>query len=51
MVTSWLNVPNFFVKGSKPKEVKPSFHGVSPQHTKCIWENKEKITKDNNNFK
>ena len=29
-----LDLPNFYVKGSKLKEVKPFFHGLSPQHTK-----------------
>ena len=51
MVTSQLDLPNSYVKGSKLKEVKPFFHGLSPQHTKYIWENKKKVTKDNNNFK
>ena len=52
MVTSQLDLPNFYVKGSKLKEVKPFFHGLSPQHTnKYIWENKKKVTKYNNNFK
>ena len=40
----------FFVKESKLAEVKPFFDGLSPQHTKYIWEN-QKITKDNSNFK
>ena len=29
----------FYVKGSKLKEVKPFFDGLSPQHIKYIWEN------------
>ena len=41
MVTSWLDLPNFLV-GSKLTEVKPSFHGLSPHHTMCIWENLKK---------
>ena len=39
---SKLDLPNFYVKGSKLKEVKHLFHGLSPQHTKYIWENKKK---------
>ena len=41
MVTSELDLPNFCVNGSKLKEVKPSFHELSPQHTKYLWENKK----------
>ena len=33
---------NFFVKRSKLTEVKPFFHGISPQHTMHIWENLKK---------
>ena len=32
----------FFVKGSKLTEVKPFFHGLSPQDTMYIWENLKK---------
>ena len=49
MVTSYLDLPNFFVKGSKLTEVKPFFHWINPQHTMYIWENLKK--KDHNNFK
>ena len=42
MVTSSLDLTNFFVKGSKLTEVKPFFHGLSPQHTMYIWENLKK---------
>ena len=31
----------FFVKGNKLTEVKPFFHGLSPQHAKYIWENQK----------
>ena len=37
-----INLPNFFVKGSKLTGVKPFFHGLSPQHTMHIWENLKK---------
>ena len=40
MVTSQLDVPKFCVKGSKLKEVKLFFHGISPQYTKYIWKKK-----------
>ena len=36
---------DFYVKGNKLKEVKPFPHGLSPQHTKYIWENKKKGNK------
>ena len=39
MVTSKLDLPDFFVEESKLTEAKPVFHGLSPQHTKYIWEN------------
>ena len=45
MVTSYLDLPYFYAKGSKLKEVKPFFHGLSPQHTRYIWENKKKNDK------
>ena len=52
MVRSQLDLPYFFVKGSKLTEVKPFFHGISPQHSYYIHMRKsKKITKDNNNFK
>ena len=41
MVTLYLDLPNFFVKISKLTEIKSFFHGLSPQHTKYIWENKK----------
>ena len=50
-MTSKLDLPNFFVRGSKLTEAKSFFHRTSPQHTMYTWENLKKITKDNNNFK
>ena len=35
-------ITRLFVKGSKLTEVKPFFHGISPQHTMYIWENLKK---------
>ena len=32
MVALQLDLTNFYVKGSKLKEVKPFFHGIGPQH-------------------
>ena len=46
---SWALATN--VKASKLEQVKPLFHGLSPQHTKYILENKKTVTKDNNYFK
>ena len=42
MVTSKLDLSNFYVKGSKLTEVKPFIHGLSPQYTMYIWENLKK---------
>ena len=42
-MTSLLDLPNFYVKGNKLKEVKPFFHELSPQHIKYVWENKKKV--------
>ena len=36
-----IGLSNFFVKGSKQTEVKLFSHGLTPQHTKYIWENKK----------
>ena len=37
-----LDLPNFFVKGSKLTEVKPFFHAISPQQFMYVWDNKKK---------
>ena len=51
MVTSQLDLPNFFVKGSKVIEVKPFFSwNKSSTYYVHIGKSK-KVTKDNNNFK
>ena len=43
MVASQLDLLlDFFLKGSKLTEVKPFSHGLSPQHTKYIWENEKR---------
>ena len=41
MVTSKLDLLNFFVKGNKLREVNPFFNELSSQHTKYIWENQK----------
>ena len=54
MVTSILDLPNFFVKGSKLTEVKPFFSWTksSTYYVYMMYMRKsKKITKDNNNFK